>query len=320
MNFSIEKKGYNISEVDAFVEELTAKYHRLQAQNSELEQKLATAKRLIRRFSDTENALKQNIADSKRAAAYMISDARDRSEELLDSARESCGEIISDLDMQIAERMNTVENMKAEVAAFKNELFGLYTTHIELIDKLALVADSFEYQPDYAPVADAVDKFEEGAELPEFETDFVEYPEESLFSEFNEEEKTEAEPEATVEEVAAYVEAEEETEEPIETAEIADAEEQAEPVTAEEEPPFYEEEDAEEDDLDQLVLDQAAFDAAVEFDFDSFVLDAEESEEFSDSEEAEEADAAEEISEDIDREDYLKFLAEFANSDDLTDI
>ena len=108
MNFSIEKKGYSVSEVDSFVEDLMAKYQRLQAQNTELEQKLATAKRLIRRFSDTENALKQNIADSKRAAAYMISDAQDRSEELLDSARESCGEIISDLDMQIGEKLVTV--------------------------------------------------------------------------------------------------------------------------------------------------------------------------------------------------------------------
>ena len=112
MNFSIEKKGYNVAEVDSYVEDLEVKLSRLQAQNSELEQKLATAKRLIRRFSDTENALKQNIADSKRAAAYMISDAKDRSEELLDNARESCGEIISDLDMQISERMTTVDKMK----------------------------------------------------------------------------------------------------------------------------------------------------------------------------------------------------------------
>ena len=42
MNFSIEKKGYSIEEVDTFIEDLISKYQRLQAQNTELEQKLAT--------------------------------------------------------------------------------------------------------------------------------------------------------------------------------------------------------------------------------------------------------------------------------------
>ncbi|MBQ8915439.1 MAG: DivIVA domain-containing protein, partial [Clostridia bacterium] len=83
MTFSIEKKGYSTYEVDAYIEDLEAKCQTLKEQNAILEQKLATAKRLIRRFSDTENALKQSIADSKRAAAYMISDARERSETLL---------------------------------------------------------------------------------------------------------------------------------------------------------------------------------------------------------------------------------------------
>lgn len=189
MEFSIAKKGYNITEVDAYVEDLEAKYHRLQALNTELEQKLATAKRLIRRFSDTENALKQNIADSKRAAAYMISDARDRSSDLLENARESCGEIISELDMEIASRMDTVELMKAEVASFKDALFSLYSSHIEMIDNLAQAAEDYRYEPDYSAVADAVDAFEEHGEPDCAVPEFVEYPEESIFAEMEEAEQ-----------------------------------------------------------------------------------------------------------------------------------
>ncbi|MBR6676838.1 MAG: DivIVA domain-containing protein [Clostridia bacterium] len=189
MEFSIAKKGYNTEEVDAYVEDLQAKYARLQSLNTELEQKLATAKRLIRRFSDTENALKQNIADSKRAAAYMISDAKDRSADLLENARESCGEIISELDMEIASRMDTVELMKAEVASFKEALFSLYSSHIEMIDTLAQVAEDYEYEPDYSAVAEAVDTFEEHGEPECSVPEFVEYPEESIFAEMEEAEQ-----------------------------------------------------------------------------------------------------------------------------------
>lgn len=287
MNFSIEKKGYNIEEVDRYVEDLEVKVARLQSQNTELEQKLATAKRLIRRFSDTENALKQNIADSKRAAAYMISDAHERSEELLDNARESCGVIISELDTQIAERMNTVDRMKAEVNAFKDELFKLYSSHIELIDTIADTAESFEYVPDYSEIAAVVDEFEEGGNVQIDAPKFVEYPEESIFAEMTEPE---------VENTDGFV---------------IDSVIKEEP----EEDHSFEKEVTDEatDDTNQLVLDSSVdtFEEKAEeeltFDFfgetDAVIDDAEDGITF------------DEVL-DEDKTDYFKFLEEFANSDE----
>ncbi len=259
-NFSIEKKGYNVSEVDAYVDDLTAKIAHLQSQNAELEQKLATAKRLIRRFSDTENALKQNIADSKRAAAYMISDAKERSATLLDEARESCGEIISDLDMKIGDRMNTLDLMKAEVSAFKEQIFALYSSHIELIDTIASTAESFEYEPDYTPVAEAVDKFEEAGEIDIPAPEFVEYPEESIFTEIEEES---APAEGFVTEALTEETAEEPEEETAFNQLTLDT--------------FADEDDSEDDEEeDGAIFEMSAeeFDAAEEIDLDSVFISA----------------------------------------------
>ena len=290
MNFSIEKKGYSIEEVDAFLEDLIEKHQRLQAQNIELEQKLATAKRLIRRFSDTENALKQNIADSKRAAAYMISDAKDRSAVLLDSARESCGEIISDLDLQIAQKMETVNFMKAEVSAFKEQLFSLYSSHIEMIDTLAQTAEEFEYIPDYTKVADAVDSFEEAGE-PECDSpEFVDYPEESIFAEI-EDEKAPVTDEFTLEKADSSA-------------------------------------NDDEDDFSQLILEDDDDVAVEEDEEDDFALNSEAvTEEIEEDlefdvaveEPAGEDRALEEGNEDEDDTDYFKFLADFVNSDEEID-
>jgi len=284
-NFSIEKKGYNIDQVDAYIDDLEAKYMRLQSQNAELEQKLATAKRLIRRFSDTENALKQNIADSKRAAAYMISDAKERSSALLDETRESCGEIISDLDIQISERMNTVDVMKAAISTFRDELFTLYSSHIELIDTLAQTAENFTYDPDYAPVAEAVDRFEEGGEPDCDVPDFVEYPDESIFAELEDEENEEENFNITVEEIL------EEEEEDLAFNSAAIAEEE------------------EEEDFDQLILETeddiitpVPNEDEVEFDLSEEALAEEEEEEL--------------LDEEVVKTDYFKFLSDFANSED----
>lgn len=180
-SFTLVKKGYDPGEVSSYIDELQGKYSRLYSHSMELEQKLDTARRLIRRFTDMENGLRQNIADSKRAAAAMLSDTKTRSDALLDRTRESCGEIISDLDMKITQRMNTVDEMKSAALAFKEQLFELYSSHIELIESIASGAESFTYEPDYSKVADAVEDFEASgeptAEIPQFE----EYPEDSMF-------------------------------------------------------------------------------------------------------------------------------------------
>lgn len=182
--FTVEKKGYNTSQVDNAIEDLKSQNLYLKARVNELEQKLDAAGRLIRRFSETENGLRQNIADSKRAAAEMLSDTKERSDVLLDRARESCGEIISDLDLKIADRMNTVDVIRAEVTSFKDQLFALYSSHIDMIESIAATAENFVYEPDYTKVAEAVDEFESHeephAELPEF----VEYPQESIFKDY----------------------------------------------------------------------------------------------------------------------------------------
>ncbi len=303
MNFSIEKKGYSIEEVDTFLEDLLGKYQRLQAQNTELEQKLATAKRLIRRFSDTENALKQNIADSKRAAAYMISDAKDRSADLLDSARESCGEIISDLDLQIAQRMETISNMKAEVAAFKEQLFSFYSSHIEMIDNLAQSAEDFEYVPDYTAVAEAVDEFEAAGEPDCTIPEFVEYPEESIFTELADEEQPEESEEFSLADISAdkeediVFEKEEEAEESEDFSQLILEEPVAEPVNVEEisfdiSPETVPEEEEE-------LTEEFAVDATEE------LLDL--------------GEVTEEELEKVDDTDYFKFLNDFINSDDELD-
>ena len=313
MNFSIEKKGYSIEEVDAFVEDILGKHQRLQAQNAELEQKLATAKRLIRRFSDTENALKQNIADSKRAAAYMISDAKDRSALLLDSARESCGEIISDLDLKIAQRMDTVSLMKAEVAAFKEQLFSLYSSHIEMIDTLAQTSEDFEYTPDYTPVADAVDAFEAAGEPDCAVPAFVEYPEESIFAEMEEEAPVIQNDEFVLDEAFEPVEeeaAEELVFEAVEEVEAAEEDfgqlafEDAEEVIPEEEIAFdFSAEENEEPEATEETDDEATY--------EEFSVELEE-----DSDDDVVCEVTKEEFEEIDDTDYFKFLNDFINSDD----
>ncbi len=182
-DFPIVKRGYDPEEVDACLEELNSRISYLQEQNLLMQAKLAEAQDMIDKYSKTEKELRVSIADSKRAAAEMLSDARDRSAALIDASRgESC-KIIDDLDRQIEDRYKTIQNIKANVSAFKSQLFDLYAAHIEDIEAFASLAENFAYTPDFTQLSLAIDTFEEGGEpvappVPQF----PEMPEESYFA------------------------------------------------------------------------------------------------------------------------------------------
>ena len=243
----------------------------------------------------------------------MISDAKDRSALLLDSARESCGEIISDLDLKIAQRMDTVSLMKAEVAAFKEQLFSLYSSHIEMIDTLAQTSEDFEYTPDYTPVADAVDAFEAAGEPDCAVPAFVEYPEESIFAEMEEEAPVIQNDEFVLDEAFEPVEveaAEELVFEAVEEVEAAEEDfgqlafEDAEEVIPEEEIAFdFSAEENEEPEVTEETDDEDAY--------EEFSAEAEE-----DSDDDVVCEVTKEEFEEIDDTDYFKFLNDFINSDD----
>lgn len=179
--FPMVKKGYDPEAVDVYIENLGAKNQFLQGRIVELEKRIRLAEDLIESFSKAEDALRQNIADSKKAAASMMLDAKERAAVLLDDARAECGKIVSDLDAQVANRMQVMDVMRAQAMAFKDQLFDLYSSHIEMIESIASAAQAPAAQPDYSGIADAVNTFEEAGEPQVDVPAFTEYPKDSIF-------------------------------------------------------------------------------------------------------------------------------------------
>lgn len=179
--FPMVKKGYDPEAVDVYIENLGAKNQFLQGRIVELEKRIRLAEDLIESFSKAEDELRQNIADSKKAAASMMVDAKDRAAALLDEARAECGKIVSDLDAQVENRMQVIDVMRAQALSFKDQLFDLYSSHIEMIESIADAAQTPANQPDYSGIADAVNAFEEAGDPQADVPAFTEYPKDSIF-------------------------------------------------------------------------------------------------------------------------------------------
>ena len=179
--FPIVKKGYDPEAVDVYIENLSEKNQFFQGRIMELEKRISLAEDLIESFSKAEDDLRQNIADSKKAAASMILDAKQRAAALLDDARAECGKIVSQLDRVVANRMQVLDVLKNQATSFKDQLFALYGSHIEMIESIASAVESTPFEPDYSGIAEAVNTFEQAGEPEADAPAFTEYPQDSIF-------------------------------------------------------------------------------------------------------------------------------------------
>ncbi|MCI8472219.1 MAG: hypothetical protein HFE65_03840 [Clostridiales bacterium] len=179
--FPIVKKGYDPEAVDVYIENLSEKNQFFQGRIMELEKRISLAEDLIESFSKAEDDLRQNIADSKKAAASMILDAKQRAAALLDDARAECGKIVSQLDRVVANRMQVLDVLKNQATSFKDQLFALYGSHIEMIESIASAVESTPFEPNYSGIAEAVNTFEQAGEPEADAPAFTEYPQDSIF-------------------------------------------------------------------------------------------------------------------------------------------
>ncbi len=179
--FPIVKKGYDPEAVDVYIENLSEKNQFFQGRIMELEKRISLAEDLIESFSKAEDDLRQNIADSKKAAVSMILDAKQRAAALLDDARAECGKIVSQLDRVVANRMQVLDVLKNQATSFKDQLFALYGSHIEMIESIASAVESTPFEPNYSGIAEAVNTFEQAGEPEADAPAFTEYPQDSIF-------------------------------------------------------------------------------------------------------------------------------------------
>lgn len=179
--FPIVKKGYDPEAVDVYIENLSEKNQFFQGRIMELEKRISLGEDLIESFSKAEDELRQNIADSKKAAASMILDAKQRATALLDDARAECGKIVSQLDRVVANRIQVLDVLKNQATSFKDQLFALYGSHIEMIESIASAVESTPFEPDYSGIAEAINTFEQAGEPDTHTPAFTEYPQDSIF-------------------------------------------------------------------------------------------------------------------------------------------
>ena len=137
-------RGYNVDEVDEFVENAEKDIDSLRGEVSELCKKLTAANEEIEKYHREEAVRGDIIKDAKKNADDILADAKGRAARVIIRTSRQCNRIVADMVSQVEEQKSIYESTKSEVLKFRRDLFSMYKDHILKINAYSEAAGVFE--------------------------------------------------------------------------------------------------------------------------------------------------------------------------------
>ncbi len=137
-NFTKAMRGYNIAEVDDYIEFLIDTYTNLYRENSELERKLKIVVTNLDEIRDEEEAIRSTLLKSQKLGEKIIRDANEKAEVITSSIKDRCDSIIADFRGQLAEEKQEMWVLRTKILDFKKNVYDLYRSHIEELQSISV--------------------------------------------------------------------------------------------------------------------------------------------------------------------------------------
>ncbi len=156
-NFS----GYRPEDVDEFIDEVSASFTTLLkehhaykqkatdllAKNNELKEKLQVLAYKVEEYKEDENGIKDILLSAQKVSNASIKEAKDKAEQILseanqkadtamDEAKKKTVDLIKNYEFKIAEKQRELDAIKAEVSAFRANLYEMYRNHISSVEAI----------------------------------------------------------------------------------------------------------------------------------------------------------------------------------------
>ena len=189
--------GYNMGQVDEFLDILTEDYTALYNDNAVLKSKMKVLVDKVEEYRSTEEAMRKALMTAQRMADELVREAEAKKAAILAEAEAQAAQRAQDLKNEIQAEEFRLQSAKGNTAAFVEKMRALYSEQVQFLAKLEELAPQQDSVAE-DPVEEAVNEIDDSVQR--------------LLAK--------AMAEATAENVKAKVEEEEEEEDLSDTAEF----------------------------------------------------------------------------------------------------
>ena len=126
-------KGYNVDEVDDFLDQLTIEYERLYKENAEYKNKFDDQQREIERYKTVEHTLQNTLVMAQTTAEDIKSMAQKQAEQIVRDAQSDARRAVDELNKEEFEVRRRLEDLKRQFDVYKAKMEALLISQLELL-------------------------------------------------------------------------------------------------------------------------------------------------------------------------------------------
>lgn len=141
--------GYNLAQVDEFLDVLTKDYTALYNENAVLKNKLKVLSATVEEYRATDHAMRKTLLAAQKMADDMVAEAKKKQEELVGEAEKNAQAQLAELQRAIAAEEYRLRQAQESTAAYAKKLAALHDREMDFLAGLSeLVPPELEAQKD----------------------------------------------------------------------------------------------------------------------------------------------------------------------------
>ena len=145
--------GYNLAQVDEFLDILTGDYSALYSENAVLKSKMKVLVDKVEEYRSTEEAMRKALMTAQRMADELVQEAERKKAEILKEAEAQAADRKANISRELEAEEYRLKQAQQATAAFVEKVRALHTQETEYLDHLQEL-----YPPDTTPAVDPVEE------------------------------------------------------------------------------------------------------------------------------------------------------------------
>ena len=132
--FRLKFRGFNVQEVDTFLEQMAERFETLQRENENQNGEIQRLKREIQAFKKREDTLKQATLNSQKVLEQMRENARKTGELTITEAEVTAERILNRAHNRLAQLHEDIAELKRQRMQIEVQIRSIIETHSKLLD------------------------------------------------------------------------------------------------------------------------------------------------------------------------------------------
>ena len=132
--FSIRFRGFDVHEVDTFLEEISAGLKTLESENNALQEEIHRIKQVLKGYKNREDVLKQALLHSQKVLDQMRENAMKSAENIVAEAEVRAQKLLNRAHQRLSQLHEDIGELKRQRIQIEVQIRSVLETHAKLLD------------------------------------------------------------------------------------------------------------------------------------------------------------------------------------------